>query len=231
MSKLKFVPLFMLLIILTSCGHNTLTTTEGIGLDATVPVYSYLVGVRMGYFKTTYYMPRGNSNLSIGDGTGTGMFSGSGGLGRTYQLTTGAQLNEGNIKEVLVSKDVDKETKKELAKYLTNTKADPILPSTTRTVSAATAIGEKSPQVDSIKSGMDNIVDKVADVVPKVSKPVAETVQKISGDAKDVSNNAVERVTISFDKLIYAIVIIGLVIVIIGLIYFYIKRKKYENNK
>lgn len=57
-------------------------------------------------------------------------------------LSTIPQVNEGNIKDILTSKDATPAVKTALANYLIQQKAPPTTPATVKTIGAAAASGE-----------------------------------------------------------------------------------------
>lgn len=67
-------------------------------------------------------------------------------------LSTIPQVNEGYITDILTSKDATPEVKQALVKYLTVQKAPPTSPTTVKTIGAAAASGQDSPQVEPIVS-------------------------------------------------------------------------------
>lgn len=122
MKKLK---LFMTTIIamfivfmVTGCGHNIASQSKGIGVNVSWNGDSYVPNVKLGYWDQNTAVVRGNTTFTSSTATGGGILNGEGGTSQTLQLSTGTQVNEGNIKDILMSPDIDTAAKIEFIKAL-----------------------------------------------------------------------------------------------------------------
>lgn len=67
-------------------------------------------------------------------------------------LSTIPQVNEGNIKDMLVSKNVSDDVKQMITTYLIQQKAPPIVPAAVKTIGAAASSGNNSNEIEPIVS-------------------------------------------------------------------------------
>lgn len=218
-----------IMLVCPGCGHNTFSEIKTVGLDATIPVYSTPVGVRVGQSEITMAAVRGNTSFSSQSTTGGGLLATTAGTGKVHVLKSGPQVNEGYIKDIMTSPDVPAEAKVVIAKHYLTTPAPEVQPAVTKTLGAATGSGDTPPKVEPIRTGVDNVVDKVAEAAPKVVPPIADA-------TKEVVNNTVTTVgdtatsTMDNVKSIVRWVVIALVFIIVlaGIIYItqYIKKHK-----
>lgn len=227
---LQFLILF-LTIFLTSCGHTMYHKVEGTGVYGRIPLPNgaSLVEVALGDINITTTALRGGASLD--ENTSKGGTFGTVSLGRHTTLMTEPAMNEGNIKDVLLSKDTDEKTKQLIAQYLITRKQSNVPSSAVTSINSAAATGDKSsiPQAIPTKTGIDNAVDKVTEVAPKVVEPIANNTAKV---ISDISNDIEEGTTSviggfwetvkSIKTLIISI--IGIAIVILICVYF-IKKK------
>lgn len=219
----------VIILLCPGCGHNTFSEIKTVGLDATIPVYSTPVGVRVGQSEITMAAVRGNTSFSSQSTTGGGLLATTAGTGKVHVLKSGPQVNEGYIKDIMLSPEVPAEAKVAIAKTYLTTPAPEISPAATSTLGAATGSGAEPPKVQPIRTGIDNVVDKVAEVTPKVVPPIADA-------TKEVVNNTVTTVgdtatsTVSDVKSIVRWVVVALVFIVVlaGIIYVtqYIKKHK-----
>lgn len=95
-------------------------------------------------------------------------------IARHTHVSTAPALNEGNIREVLISPAVDSKTKQLVACYLISRKEAIPPPASVSSVNSASATGDEDniPKVEPTKTGMDNIIDKASEVAPKVIPPI-----------------------------------------------------------
>lgn len=220
----------VIMLVCPGCGHNTFSEIKTVGLDATIPVYSTPVGVRVGQSEITMAAVRGNTSFSSQSTTGGGLLATTAGTGKVHVLKSGPQVNEGYIKDIMLSPDVPAEAKVAIAKTYLTTPAPEIQPAATSTLGAATGSGAEPPKVQPIRTGIDNVVDKVAEVTPKVVPPIANA-------TKDVVNNTVDTVgdatktTVTNVKQIVMWVVIGLGILLVLAIAIGIPIYKYRKSK
>ena len=92
-----------LFALLCGCGHNVYLEREITGLGFIVPVGDSALGLTIGSVKTVSATVRGGTSLETTSSVGGGLFSGSGAESRITTFKTNQQLNEGNLKEVLLS--------------------------------------------------------------------------------------------------------------------------------
>lgn len=191
----------MLCVIMSGCGHTITHTDRGTGLVARIPLPdgSSLIDLKIGKIDSTTTVLRGNSTYDSSASTGGTLFGTASTSDRTF-VATGMQLNEGYLKDVLTSPDVDPATKVALTQALIQVQAAKAKPTVTKSVGAATSTGDNpNTTVEPVSVGMDNVVNRVAEVAPKVVEPVAKattevvkdaatTTQKVSSDWSSVMN-------------------------------------------
>jgi hypothetical protein len=147
---------------------------EGTGVYGRIPLPSggSLIEVAAGDINITSAALRGGATLD--ENTSKGGTLGTVSIARHTHVSTAPAMNEGNIKEVLISPNVDPKTKQLVACYLiTRTDVEPPTAAVS-SVNSASATGDKDniPKVEPTKTGMDNIVDKAAEAAPKIIPPV-----------------------------------------------------------
>lgn len=179
------------------CGHTMYHKVEGTGVYGRIPLPngSSLVEAAAGDINITSAALRGGATLD--ENTSKGGTFGAVSIARHTHVSTAPAMNEGNIKEVLTSPDVDPKTKQLVACYLiTRTDVKPPAASVS-SVNSASATGDKNniPEVKPTKTGMDNIVDKAADVAPKVIPPVVDSVADATVDVAKSAENSVTNVS------------------------------------
>jgi hypothetical protein len=125
-----------------------------------------------------------------------GLF-GSVSIARHTHVSTVPALNEGNIKEVLTSPDVDDKTKQLIACYLiTREEAEPPAGAVS-SVNSASATGDENnvPKVKPTKTGLDNVVDKAAEIAPEVIPPVVKSVTDAATNVAQSAENSITSVS------------------------------------
>lgn len=223
----------MLLTVITGCGHTITHTDRGTGLVARIPLPdgSSLIDLKVGKIDSTTTVLRGNSTYDSSASTGGTLFGSASTSDRTF-VATGIQLNEGYLKEVLTSPDVDPATKVALAQAIVQVKAAQSKPTVTKSVGAATSTGETPPtEVEPVAVGLDNVVNRVAEVTPKVVEPVAKATAEVVKDAA-VTTQKVSEDWSSVMNRWWIIALSGLIIVG-AIVAFILKRykKKTKDNK
>jgi hypothetical protein len=170
---------------------------EGTGVYARIPLPNggSLVEAAAGDVNITSAALRGGATLD--ENTSKGGTFGTVSIARHTHVSTAPAMNEGNIKEVLISPDVDPKTKQLVACYLiTRTDVEPPAASVS-SVNSASATGDKDniPKVEPTKTGMDNIVDKAAEAAPKIIPPVVESVSDAATNVAQSAENSITSVS------------------------------------
>ena len=220
----------MLCAVLSGCGHTITHTDRGTGLVARIPLPdgSSLIDLKIGKIDSTTTVLRGNSTYDSSASTGGTLFGSASTSDRTF-VATGLQLNEGYLKEVLTSPDVDPDTKVALAKAIVQVKAAKSNPSVTKSVGAATSVGEKPDvEVQPVAVGVDNVVNKVAEVTPKVVAPVADATKSVVKDVASTVSDVSEDWSSVFVKWWW--VLVAVVVAVVSIV-IWIKKKKSSENK
>jgi hypothetical protein len=159
--------------MLVGCGHNVLTNYEVKGVDASIPIFGYPFGFRLGYVKANQNLIRGNSAYTIHSSTGTDISTGSVNETQVIQFSSSTQINEGNVEKIMQSDKVSDEVKRSFIKDFLNSDNKPtVLPVSTNTPMTVTASGdnpklhkrqfdEKKPffSLASMKNFLKEIVD------------------------------------------------------------------------
>lgn len=213
---IEFCLVFVIMCTLFGCGHSVQSNSKGIGIDLSWTGESYIPNVRVGYWDASTAVVRGNTSYTSTTATGGSLFN-AGGTQTTTQLYAGPQLNEGYLKQVLISDKTSDQTKIEIAKAVFTAKVPTPAPSVARTTAAAGGTGEKVPQVDAISTGIDKAIETTGEV--------AKTAAPIVGD---VTSDAIKETLKSTKTIIIAaILIVVLAGILIGSLYF---RKKKQNK-
>lgn len=225
--------ILMLMLAMSGCGHTITHTDRGTGLIARIPLPdgSSLIDLKVGKIDSTTTVLRGNSTYDSSASTGGTLFGSASTSDRTF-VATGIQLNEGYLKDVLTSPDVDPATKVALAQAIVQVKAAQSKPTVTKSVGAATSTGETPPtEVEPVAVGLDNVVNRVAEVTPKVVEPVAKATAEVVKDAA-VTTQKVSKDWSNVMNRWWIIALAGLIIVG-AVVAFVLKRykKKTEDNK
>ena len=120
-------------LLLTGCGHNIANIDRGIGIDLSLPIPfsgEDIVSVKVSQIDSTSLILRGNTQFesqsetggtaSAGaKGTTSGKADGKGTIIQKIKFSTGPQLNEGYLRDVLVDPNVSKEDKSAMISALT----------------------------------------------------------------------------------------------------------------
>lgn len=186
-----------------------------------------MIELAIGDMNITSGILRGGATLD--ENTSKGGTFGTVSIGRHTYLSTEPAMNEGNIRDVLISPNADSETKQLVAEYLISRKQNVAPASAVTSVNSAAATGNKDsiPNIAPTKTGVDNIVDKAAEALPPVVDTIGtHTANVIADVSDDVKEGATTSIT-SFWENIKDIVIILLAIasVIAVTLYVVIKRK------
>ena len=120
-------------LLLTGCGHNIANIDRGVGIDLRIPIPfsgEDIVSLKMGQIDSTSLILRGNTQFeSQSETTGSasantsgatsGGADGKGGITQKIKFTTGPQLNEGYLRDVLTDPNISKEDKAAMIRALT----------------------------------------------------------------------------------------------------------------
>lgn len=182
-----------ILSLLNGCGHSVLVESDITGLAVRVPIGDGgHVGFILGSSKTTTATIRGGTTLESTTSAGGGIFSGDGGVNRITTFKTNAQLNEGNLRDVMMCENVPAEAKVALASNLCNAaKAPKVAQTVLQTPSTTIHTGEATVSNNVVSLNRISGVDKIASVVPSVVTPVTDTISNVS---TGIVNNAVNTV-------------------------------------
>ena len=231
--KLCFVYLMLFVsaavtLLLPGCGHSVARIDRGTGVVLRIPLPNgdSLVEFKGGDIDSTTLILRGGSQVKTGRSVG-GAFAGTGGSANDLQISTIPQLNEGYMKDVMVSPDVPAEVKIELAKYMANAKPTEPQPYKATVVGASVGSGENLEDVKPKMAGIDNIVDKVAEVTPEVT----EDVSKMVDSTTEAASSSVRDVMTASKTWIIAIAAAVVMVISIGtLIFVFIRKKKIKKR-
>lgn len=150
--KRSFYIFFSICILFAccSCGHNFVRVDKGTGGIFRIPLPNgdSLLEIKGGEIDSTTAVIRGGSTFSSGRSVGGSLNSSLGSLGNgsgssasDFQISTSLQLNEGYLRDVLVSPNVSSDVKMTLINYLINTKPNELLPSKTASLGASSGKG------------------------------------------------------------------------------------------
>lgn len=214
---MKLLSIFMIacVVLLSGCGHSVVTVDKGIGIDLKIPLPNggSLINLRMGYIDSTTTVLRGNTSVQASNASGGNALSLGAGTTQTVLVTSGPQLNEGYVAQILTNQNTDPKTKQAIAEYLLKTKHPVIKPTALTVSNGGVATGQNPPKPKDVKTGFDNVVDKISD---GYNQTIIST------------QEATENVTNSIMQYIYYIIIgVALLItIIIILVIVLIKKKK-----
>lgn len=130
---LTFCFLSLGILLLTGCGHNIANIDRGVGIDLRIPIPfsgEDIVSLKMGQIDSTSLILRGNTQFESQSettgsasantsGTTSGGADGKGGITQKIKFTTGPQLNEGYLRDVLTDPNISKEDKTAMIRALT----------------------------------------------------------------------------------------------------------------
>ena len=177
--RLGFV---IMIFLLCGCGHTTVRIDRGTGGVFRIPLPNgdSLVELKGGDIDSTTIIMRGGTQVATGRSVGGSIVGGSGGSASDMQISTIPQLNEGYMKDVMISPDVPAEVKIELAKYMAKAKPNTPQPYKTATIGASSGGGGDLSTVKPEATGIDNMVNKVTDVIPEVTSDASHSFIKMA---------------------------------------------------
>lgn len=231
--------LLLLLGLVCGCGHGILIESKLTGLGVIVPIGDgQTVGVVIGSMESTTATVRGGTTVETTSVAGGGIFSGEGGVNHVTKMKTNAQLNEGNMRDVLVSPDCPESVKVELAKNLHASVTAPETPPTvvqaqTAAIHSGTEAVTSSNCVPIINriAGIDNLINQTVEGVTAVTEQVTDSV---TGITNNTINTVQEGTTSMFDSITkwlknikWAAVFQAIILGLIGLFaYYFFKGNK-----
>lgn len=228
MKIVKITLVTLITFMLCSCGHNVVTVSKGLGLNLSWDGANYIPNVKLGNWDVITYVPRGNTSMTTTTVTGGNL--GSGGVSQSVTFSSGIQLNEKNIVQICNNPHTSNEVKTELVKSIAQVKPPVMIPSTSKTIAAAAAVGPQAKDVAPVSTGVDKIVDAASQNTGKAIQATKEIANNAVDSVQDYSKEATK--TISTKALILFSAISTLVIfAIIFLIIYFVKRKKKINEK
>ena len=181
-------------LMITSCGHNMVTQSKGIGIDVSWTGENYVPNIKLGYWDETSAAVRGNANVSASTASGGGLLVGEGGTSQTFQIATGTQINEGYIKDILIDPNIDTEAKVAFIKALTKLECPATNGSVNKTTTAESIIQGseglteeelEEKQNKEAEEAIDELVAKLEAMEKAKAQQVSETkevVTKASGN-------------------------------------------------
>ena len=196
----KLLLIFCVLALISGCGHSVLVESEVTGFAIKVPIgEGGSLGVTLGSAKLTTATIRGGTTLETTSCAGGGIFSGDGGLNRITTFKTNAQLNEGNLRDVMMSENVPDEAKIVLASNLCVAAKAPkvaqtVLQTPTTTIHTGEAAMSNSVAALNHVSGVDKIVETLPSVVTPIVNVVPATVHPVTDTVANVTTGVVNSV-------------------------------------
>lgn len=226
------VSLFALVIatmFISGCGHTTVRIDRGTGgvLRIPLPNGDSLVELKGGDIDSTTIIMRGGTQVTTGRSVGGSLMGGSGGSANDMQISTIPQLNEGYMKDVMISPDVPAEVKIKLAEYMTKAKPNAPQPYKTSVVGASAGGGDDLENVKPTAVGLDNLVNKVAEVVPEVTEDASKMVDSTANATSSSIHDFMSTGKVWIVTIVAAIVALAC----IGLFIFVLIRKKKLKKK
>lgn len=158
-----------------------------------LPDGSSLIDLKVGKIDSTTTVLRGGATYNSATSTGGSMF-GPMGITEHIQVSTIPQVNEGYIAEILTSKDAPPEVKIALTQYLVQQRAPKAIPTSTKTVGAASAAGDNPPEAAPATTGIDKVTEQAAEVIEKATPHVTKAVSNVSSNVTSAVEKSVESV-------------------------------------
>lgn len=189
---MKKISTVALALLLAGCGHNRILESESFGLAVEVPTGDGPIVLSIGSHKSTRALLRGGSSIETTTSSGAGIFGGAAGHSKVTQYKANAQLNEGNLVEILTSSNCPPEAKVLLARNLSDASTAPFFPvSVLQTKEATIHLGKAAVLSNGVEklegyTGIDLMVDKVTDVIG--TNVVNHTIDTAGGVVHDVTN-------------------------------------------
>ena len=191
----------VLCCLMTGCGHGILIESETTGFAVSIPIgESTPLNITVGMTKTVTATVRGGTEVETTSVAGGGIFSGDGGIGKKTVMRTNAQLNEGNLRDVLTSSSCPENVKIVLASNLVAAASAPVSdPMVIQTTTATIHTGSESVLSNNVAK-IDRVsgIDKIAETVPQVTTPIVESTANVVNHTLDTTTTVTTTV---FDKL------------------------------
>ena len=193
------------LLAICGCGHSVLVESKITGLGAILPIGDgHTLGFVLGSMDATTATVRGGTTVETTSVSGGGIFSGEAGINHITKMQAHAQLNEGNLRDVMMSENVPDAAKIILASNLVAAAKAPELPPTVIQAQTASihsgsdAVVSNNVPLINHAAGIDNLVNQVANVTTNVTGQVISviptTVGEVTGVVTDITNHTVDSV-------------------------------------
>ncbi len=188
------VAAIIIALIITSCGHNMVTQSKGIGIDVSWTGENYVPNIKLGYWDETSAAVRGNATVSASTASGGGLLVGQGGTSQTLQIATGTQINEGYIKDILTDPNLSTEAKVAFIKILAQLEHPAIDGAHNKVTSAESSIVKEPVDEEAIKAEVEEeqakkneeAIDELVKYLENSEKAKAQAVS----DTKEAVNKA-----------------------------------------
>ena len=192
-------------LAICGCGHSVLVESKITGLGAILPIGDgHTLGFVLGSMDATTATVRGGTTVETTSVSGGGIFSGEAGINHITKMQAHAQLNEGNLRDVMMSENVPDAAKIILASNLVAAAKAPELPPTVIQAQTASihsgsdAVVSNNVPLINHAAGIDNLVNQVANVTTNVTGQVISviptTVGEVTGVVTDITNHTVDSV-------------------------------------
>lgn len=193
------------LLAICGCGHSVLVESKLTGLGAILPIGDgHTLGIVLGSMEATTATVRGGTTVETTSVAGGGLFAGEAGVNHITKMQAHAQLNEGNLRDVMMSENVPDAAKIILASNLVAAAKAPELPPTVIQAQTASihsgsdAVVSNNVPLINHAAGIDNLVNQVANVTTNVTGQIVNviptTVSEVTGVVTDITNHTVDSV-------------------------------------
>ena len=193
------------LLAICGCGHSVLVESKITGLGAILPIGDgHTLGFVLGSMDATTATVRGGTTVETTSVSGGGIFSGEAGINHITKMQAHAQLNEGNLRDVMMSENVPDAAKIILASNLIAAAKAPELPPTVIQAQTASihsgsdAVVSNNVPLINHSAGIDNLVNQVANVTTNVTGQIVNTipatVSEVTDVVTDITNHTVDSV-------------------------------------
>ena len=182
-------------LMITSCGHNMVTQSKGIGIDISWTGENYVPNVKLGYWDETSAAVRGNATVSASTASGGGLLVGEGGTSQTLQIATGTQINEGYIKDILTDPNLSTEAKVAFIKILAQLEHPVIDGASNKVTSAESSIVKEPIDEEAVKAQIEEKQAKEAEEAIDELVKYLENSEKAKAQAVSETKETVNKAT------------------------------------
>ena len=184
-----------ILLMTCGCGHSVLVQHKLTGLALAVPIGDgQYLGLTIGSSEQTTATVRGGTTVETTSVAGGGIFSGDAGINHITTMKTNAQLNEGNVRDIMLSPECPDAAKIELAKNFSNAAQAPNVPPVVAQAQTA-AIHSGVEAVTTNNVPMINRISGVDKIVGDTTSAVTSVVSSVTSTVTDVTNNVIDEVS------------------------------------